>query len=498
MLKDNKIWMAHNGERIFLEPSMANRHGLIAGATGTGKTITLKVMAESFSDLGVPVFLADVKGDLSGMCQPGVDSENMQKRIERFGIDGFEYKSYPTRFWDVFGEGGIPVRTTVSEMGPLLLGRLLGLNETQTGVLSIVFRVADDDGMLLLDMKDLRSMVNYVGEHAKEYTTKYGNISAQSVGAIQRKLLTLEDQGAESFFGEPALDITDWMKRENGKGVINVLHCVKLINSPVLYSTFLLWMLSELFEQLPEAGDLEKPKMVFFFDEASLLFDDAPKALLQKIEQTVKLIRSKGVGVYFVTQNPSDIPDEILAQLGNRVQHALRAYTPKEQKSVRAAAESFRQNPDFDAEEVITQLGTGEALVSFLDADGRPQVVQKANILPPQSFMKSADEKVKADVIENDILGAKYSTPVDRESAYELLAKRAEKAAAEAEKQEAEEQKAKEKAKKEKEKEKSKKTTTTRKKTSYTERAANKAMDTLGREVGKSLYRGLLGILKGK
>lgn len=500
MLKDNKIWMAHNGERIFLEPSMANRHGLIAGATGTGKTITLKVMAESFSDLGVPVFLADVKGDLSGMCQPGVDSENMQKRIERFGIDGFEYKSYPTRFWDVFGEGGIPVRTTVSEMGPLLLGRLLGLNETQTGVLSIVFRVADDDGMLLLDMKDLRSMVNYVGEHAKEYTTKYGNISAQSVGAIQRKLLTLEDQGAESFFGEPALDITDWMKRENGKGVINVLHCVKLINSPVLYSTFLLWMLSELFEQLPEAGDLEKPKMVFFFDEASLLFDDAPKALLQKIEQTVKLIRSKGVGVYFVTQNPSDIPDEILAQLGNRVQHALRAYTPKEQKSVRAAAESFRQNPDFDAEEVITQLGTGEALVSFLDADGRPQVVRKANILPPQSFMKSADEKVKADVIENDILGAKYSTPVDRESAYELLAKRAEKAAEEAEKQEAEEQKAKEKAKKEKEKEKekSKKTTTTRKKTSYTERAANKAMDTLGREVGKSLYRGLLGILKGK
>ena len=500
MLKDNKIWMAHNGERIFLEPSMANRHGLIAGATGTGKTITLKVMAESFSDLGVPVFLADVKGDLSGMCQPGVDSENMQKRIERFGIDGFEYKSYPTRFWDVFGEGGIPVRTTVSEMGPLLLGRLLGLNETQTGVLSIVFRVADDDGMLLLDMKDLRSMVNYVGEHAKEYTTKYGNISAQSVGAIQRKLLTLEDQGAESFFGEPALDITDWMKRENGKGVINVLHCVKLINSPVLYSTFLLWMLSELFEQLPEAGDLEKPKMVFFFDEASLLFDDAPKALLQKIEQTVKLIRSKGVGVYFVTQNPSDIPDEILAQLGNRVQHALRAYTPKEQKSVRAAAESFRQNPDFDAEEVITQRGTGEALVSFLDADGRPQVVQKANILPPQSFMKSADEKVKADVIENDILGDKYSTPVDRESAYELLAKRAEKAAAEAEKQEAEEQKAKEKAKKEKEKEKekSKKTTTTRKKTSYTERAANKAMDTLGREVGKSLYRGLLGILKGK
>ena len=500
MLKDNKIWMAHNGERIFLEPSMANRHGLIAGATGTGKTITLKVMAESFSDLGVPVFLADVKGDLSGMCQPGVDSENMQKRIDRFGIDGFEYNSYPTRFWDVFGEGGIPVRTTVSEMGPLLLGRLLGLNETQTGVLSIVFRVADDDGMLLLDMKDLRSMVNYVGEHAKEYTTKYGNISAQSVGAIQRKLLTLEDQGAESFFGEPALDITDWMKRENGKGVINVLHCVKLINSPVLYSTFLLWMLSELFEQLPEAGDLEKPKMVFFFDEASLLFDDAPKALLQKIEQTVKLIRSKGVGVYFVTQNPSDIPDEILAQLGNRVQHALRAYTPKEQKSVRAAAESFRQNPDFDAEEVITQLGTGEALVSFLDADGRPQVVQKANILPPQSFMKSADEKVKADVIENDLLGAKYSTPVDRESAYELLAKRAEKAAVEAEKQEAVEQKAREKAKKEKEKEKekSKKTTTTRKKTSYTERAANKAMDTLGREVGKSLYRGLLGILKGK
>ena len=496
MLKDNKIWMAHNGEKIFLEPSMANRHGLIAGATGTGKTITLKVMAESFSDLGVPVFLADVKGDLSGMCQPGVDSENMQKRIERFGLDGFEYKSYPTRFWDVFGEGGIPVRTTVSEMGPLLLGRLLGLNETQSGVLSIVFRVADDSGMLLLDMKDLRSMVNYVGEHAKEYTTEYGNISTQSVGAIQRKLLTLEDQGADSFFGEPALDINDWMKRENGKGVINVLHCVKLINNPVLYSTFLLWMLSELFEQLPEAGDLEKPKMVFFFDEASLLFDDAPKALLQKIEQTVKLIRSKGVGVYFVTQNPSDIPDEVLAQLGNRVQHALRAYTPKEQKSIRAAAESFRQNPEFDTEEVITQLGTGEALVSFLDVEGRPQVVQKANILPPQSLMKGADEEVKKDLIANDILGAKYSAPVDRESAYELLTKRAENAAKEAEKQAEQEKKAKEEAKKAKEK--SKTGTSTKKKTSYTERAANKVVDTFGREVGKSLFRGLLGLLKGK
>ena len=494
MKEAHKIWLATSDRPIYLEPGMANRHGLIAGATGTGKTVTLKVMAESFSDMGVPVFLADIKGDVSGMCLPGCENKHIRRSIDSMGITGFDYTAYPVRFFDVYGRQGHPVRTTISEMGPELLSRLLGLNDTQSGVLRIVFRIADDQGLLLIDLKDLRSMVNYVGEHAKEYTTEYGNISAQSVGAIQRKLLTLEDQGADSFFGEPALDINDWMKRENGKGVINVLHCVKLINNPVLYSTFLLWMLSELFEQLPEAGDLEKPKMVFFFDEASLLFDDAPKALLQKIEQTVKLIRSKGVGVYFVTQNPSDIPDEVLAQLGNRVQHALRAYTPKEQKSIRAAAESFRQNPEFDTEEVITQLGTGEALVSFLDADGRPQVVQKANILPPQSLMKGADEEVKKNLIANDILGAKYSTPVDRESAYELLTKRAEKAAEEAEKQAEQEKKAKEEAKKAKEKSK----TSTKKKTSYTERAANKVVDTFGREVGKSLCRGLLGLLKGK
>ena len=518
MIKDNKIWMAHNGEEIYLAPSMANRHGLIAGATGTGKTVTLKVMAEAFSDLGVPVFLADIKGDLSGMCQPGIDSESMQKRIKRFGLEGFTYKGYPTRFWDVFGEGGIPVRTTISEMGPLLLARLLDLNETQSGILNIIFRIADDEGMLLLDMKDLRSMISYVGEHAKEYTTDYGNISAQSIGAIQRKLLALEDQGAESFFGEPALNIEDWMQVEDGRGMINILHCVKLIQSPVLYSTFLLWMLGELFEMLPEAGDLEIPRMVFFFDEASMLFADAPKALLQKIEQTVRLIRSKGVGVYFVTQNPSDIPDEVLAQLGNRVQHALRAYTPAEQKAVRAAAKAFRVNPAFDTEEVITQLGIGEALVSFLDEEGRPQMVQQAFILPPQSKMSAAEAGLREKVMTDDTLAPKYKEEIDRESAYETLEGKAEKQAAEQEKLEKEKaelehQKEIEKLERELEKERAKarkasssrsassrssssRSSSSRKRKTATEKMVDQAVNTFGREIGKSLCRGLLGMLK--
>lgn len=381
MYKDKKIWLAQSDKNLFLLPNMANRHGLIAGATGTGKTITMKVMAESFSDMGVPVFMADVKGDVSGMCVPGADSADMRGRIERFGIEGFEYKSYPTRFWDIFGEQGHPVRVTISDMGPVLLARLLGLTDVQAGVLNIVFKVADEHGLLLLDMKDLRAMLQFVGDNRAEFTTQYGNVSAASIGAIQRALLAFEDEGGEIFFGEPALDIRDWMRTDaDGRGYINILSSARLIQSPKVYGTFLLWMLTELFERLPEVGDLEKPRMIFFFDEAHLLFSDAPKALVQKIVQVVKLIRSKGVGVYFVTQSPSDIPDDVLAQLSNRVQHALRAYTPAEQKSVRAAARAFRVNPAFDTEQTLMELGVGEALVSFLDTDGVPGVVERAEM----------------------------------------------------------------------------------------------------------------------
>ena len=397
MYKDGTLWigMTKNEakEHICIIPKMANRHGLIAGATGTGKTITLKVLAESFSDLGVPVFLADVKGDLASMCQPGVDSEDMQKRITKFGLEGFRYTSYPTCIWDVLQEGGHPLRTTISEMGPLLLASLLELNDTQSDILSIVFRIADDQQMLLLDLKDLRLMLEYVGRNLQEYTLIYGNITKQSLGAISRSLVALEQQGGDLFFGEPALDIRDWMRLDaQGRGYINVLHCAKLINSPKLYATFMLWMMSELFEELPEVGDPEKPKIVFFFDEAHLLFENASRPLLQKIEQVVKLIRSKGVGIYFITQSPRDIPDGVLSQLGNRVQHALRAYTPSDQKAVKAACQSFRTNPAFSTEEVITQLGVGEALISFLDADGRPSVVEECKVLPPQSRMGSIED----------------------------------------------------------------------------------------------------------
>ena len=422
MYEDRKIRLAQADSPIYLLPSMANRHGLIAGATGTGKTITMKVMAESFSDMGVPVFLADIKGDLSGMCEKGKDSEDMRARIARFRLDGFEYKSYPTSFWDIFGDEGHPVRVTVSSMGPTLLARLLGLTEIQAGVLNIVFRVADDNGLLLLDLKDLRSMLQYVGDNRAEFTTAYGNVSAASIGAIQRALLAFEDEGGASVFGEPALDIRDWMRTDvNGRGYINILSSAKLIQSPNVYATFLLWMLSELFERLPEVGDLEKPRMVFFFDEAHLLFDDAPKTLVQKIVQVVKLIRSKGVGVYFVTQSPSDIPNEVLAQLSNRVQHALRAYTPAEQKAVRAAASAFRVNPAFDTETAIMELGVGEALVSFLDEKGVPGIVQRANILPPQSLMGPAEERRVQSLIVSDEFDIKYRESVDRESAFEIL-----------------------------------------------------------------------------
>lgn len=422
MYKDKKIWLAQSDKNLFLLPNMANRHGLIAGATGTGKTITMKVMAESFSDMGVPVFMADVKGDVSGMCVPGADSADMRGRIERFGIEGFEYKSYPTRFWDIFGEQGHPVRVTISDMGPVLIARLLGLTDVQAGVLNIVFKVADEHGLLLLDMKDLRAMLQFVGDNRAEFTTQYGNVSAASIGAIQRALLAFEDEGGEIFFGEPALDIRDWMRTDaDGRGYINILSSARLIQSPKVYGTFLLWMLTELFERLPEVGDLEKPRMIFFFDEAHLLFSDAPKALVQKIVQVVKLIRSKGVGVYFVTQSPSDIPDDVLAQLSNRVQHALRAYTPAEQKSVRAAARAFRVNPAFDTEQTLMELGVGEALVSFLDADGVPGIVERAKILPPQSLMGPADSARMQQLILADEFELKYRDGVDRESAYEIL-----------------------------------------------------------------------------
>ncbi len=424
MYAENKVWLAQSDKNLFLLPEMANRHGLIAGATGTGKTITMKVMAESFSDMGVPVFLADIKGDLSGMCMPGKNSEDMQKRIERFGIEGFEYKGYPTRFWDIFGEMGHPVRVTVSEMGPTLLARLLGLTEIQTGVLNIVFKVADDTGLLLLDLKDLRAMLQYVGENRAEFTVEYGNVSAASIGAIQRALLAFETEGGELFFGEPELNINDWMCTDgDGRGYINILSSKRLVQSPTVYGTFLLWMLTELFEKLPEVGDLEKPKMIFFFDEAHLLFSDAPKALVQKIVQVVKLIRSKGVGVYFISQSPSDIPNDVLAQLSNRVQHALRAYTPAEQKSVRAAAKAFRVNPKFDTESAIMELAVGEALVSFLDEKGIPSVVERAFILPPQSLMGEADESKVKKLIAFDELDDKYRETVDRESAYEIINK---------------------------------------------------------------------------
>jgi len=423
MFADEKIWLAQSDKQLFLLPAMANRHGLIAGATGTGKTITMKVMAESFSDMGVPVFFADVKGDLSGMCRPGVLTEDMQRRLERFGLAGdFPFKSYPTRFWDIFGEQGHPVRVTISDMGPTLLGKLLNLTEIQTGVLNIVFKVADEHGLLLLDLKDLRAMLQFVGENRAEFTTMYGNVSAASVGAIQRALLAFEAEGGEAFFGEPELDIRDWMRTgTNGRGYINILSSTKLIQSPTVYATFLLWMLTELYEKLPEVGDLEKPRMIFFFDEAHLLFADANKALVQKIVQVVKLIRSKSVGVYFISQSPSDIPNEVLAQLSNRVQHALRAYTPAEQKAVRAAANAFRVNPAFDTEEALMSLGVGEALVSFLDEKGIPNIVERAFILPPQSLIGPAGADEIQKLVVTDEFDLKYREAQDRESAYEIL-----------------------------------------------------------------------------
>ncbi len=415
---------------ISLLPGMANRHGLIAGATGTGKTVTLRVMAERFSAIGVPVFMADVKGDLSGIARPGGSDPKIAERAKRLGLSGFAFGGCPATFWDVFGEQGHPVRATVSEMGPLLLARILNLNDIQGGVLGLVFKVADDNGLLLLDLKDLRAMVQFAGDNAERFRTGYGNISAASVGAIQRGLLALEEQGGDRFFGEPALNLDDLMQADAaGNGMINILAADRLMQSPRLYATFLLWLLSELFERLPEVGDPAKPSLVFFFDEAHLLFADAPKPLLEKIEQVVRLIRSKGVGVYFVTQNPLDIPETVLGQLGNRVQHALRAFTPKDQKAVRAAAETFRANPKLDVAKAITELAVGEALVSVLDAKGAPSAVERALVLPPKSRLAPLSPAERAAVVKGSVLFGHYETAVDRESAYEKLKA---KAAAEA------------------------------------------------------------------
>ena len=422
----------HGDATLHLLPALANRHGLITGATGTGKTVTLQVLAERFSAIGVPVFMADVKGDLAGLAQPGAASPKLAERLERLGFEMPAFSGFPVTLWDVFGEKGHPLRATVSDMGPLLLARMLGLNEIQEGVLHLVFKIADEQGMLLLDAKDLRSMLQFVGENAREFTTAYGNISPASIGAIQRSLLVLDQQGADRFFGEPMLNIADLMQTDTqGRGVVNILAADRLMNSPKLYGTFLLWLLSELFELLPEVGDPEKPKLVFFFDEAHLLFDDAPKALLDKIEQVVRLIRSKGVGVYFVTQNPLDIPDTVLGQLGNRVQHALRAYTPRDQKAVRTAASTMRQNPAIDTEKAITELGVGEGLVSMLDEKGRPSVVERVWICPPASRIGPITDAERAALLRRSIVAGIYDKTVDRESAFEMLKARAESEAAE-------------------------------------------------------------------
>jgi hypothetical protein len=436
-----RAFIAINDEaEVCLIPKMANRHGLITGATGTGKTVTLQTLSETFSEMGVPVFAADMKGDLSGVAKTGGNKESVSKRVDgyKLGKKGFEFKGFPVRFWDVFGEQGHPVRTTVTEMGPMLLERLLQLNETQGAVLTMVFKIADDNNLLLLDLKDLQKMIQFVGDNRAKYTTEYGNISPASIGAIQRALLRLESEGADKFFGEPELVITDFMQTEQGRGVINILAADKLMNSPRMYTTFLLWLLDDLFNNLPEVGDMDKPKLVFFFDEAHMLFNDMPKSLLEKVEQIVRLIRSKGVGIYFCTQNPADIPPVILGQLGNRVQHALRAYTPNDQKAVKVAANTFRSNPEFDTEEAITQLNTGEALVSFLDEKGAPQMVQRANILPPQGQIGPITAGERDQIMKQSLIYGVYEKLVDRESAFEILSQKQELLAEEREQAEAE------------------------------------------------------------
>lgn len=523
MVKNGKVLLGKAGETdVFINLDKLNRHGMIAGATGTGKTVTLKVLAESFSDSGIPVFMADVKGDLSGTAAAGIPNENVTSRVRKMGLeaDGFSFKAYPVTFWDVYGEKGIPLRTTISEMGPLLLSRILDLNDVQSDILTVVFKIADDQGLLLTDTKDLKALLAYVSDHRQDFAAEYGNIAPQSVAAITRAIVALESEGGDKFFGEPALSVTDWLSTDlSGRGQIQVLNCQKLILNPAMYSSFLLWMLSELYENLPEVGDLPKPKMVFFFDEAHMLFDTASDALLQKVEQVVKLIRSKGVGIFFVTQNPADIPDGVMSQLGNKIQHALRAYSPKEVKAVKAAAETYRPNPAFDTQETILNLGTGEAIVSLLGEDGIPGMVERVKILPPQSMMGALDDASIDQAIKSSLLYSKFATPIDRESAYEMLQNRVEqemtakeqaKADAEAEKQrqkeaaqaekeaqkaqekaEREAQKAQEKAEKEalKAQEKAEKEAEREKQKVKTQvgRVAASAAGTVGREVGNSI-----------
>ncbi|MDO7597942.1 MAG: DUF853 domain-containing protein [Pseudomonadota bacterium] len=477
---------------ISLLPKMTNRHGLIAGATGTGKTITMQGLAEGFSEMGVPVFLADIKGDVSGVTQPGKEHPKVAERVTLMHLDDFKFQGFPATFWDVFGKQGHPVRTTISDMGPLLMSRLLNLNDTQEGVLSLVFRVTDDNGWLLLDLKDLRAMLKFVADSAAEFRTIYGNVSAASVGAIQRRLITLEDQGGDQLFAEPVLNLDDLMQTDaEGKGVINMLAANTLMNSPQLYSTFLLWLMAELFEQLPEVGDPDKPKLVLFFDEAHLIFKDAPQVLLDKVEQVVRLIRSKGVGVYFVTQNPTDIPDSVLAQLGNRIQHALRAYTARDQKAVRAAAQTFRDNPELDTEQVITELGVGEALVSLLDEKGRPQIVQRTMIKPPKSQIGPINDSQRMLLMANSLVAGVYEKTIDRESAYEILTQRAEDIAKQQQADQITISQAKEQAKAEKPK------AVSRQRETAMEAFFKSAMRSIGTQIGGRLVRGILGSLLG-
>lgn len=491
-LRDDAIYIGSetgNPEnKLYFDLKWGNRHGLIAGATGTGKTVTLQNLAEGFSDAGVPVFMADIKGDLSGICQPSEKQEFLVKRAEAIGLGDYPSRAYPVTFWDVFGKQGHPIRTTVSEIGPILLARMLELNDTQEGVLNIAFRLADEEGMLILDLKDLRALLISMAERASEISSTYGMVSKQSIGAIQRSLLRLEDQGAGSFYGEPALDLKDLIRCDmDGKGYVNILAADQLMNSPRLYATFLLWMLSELFEELPEAGDASKPKFVFFFDEAHLLFDDAPKALLEKVEQVVRLIRSKGVGIFFITQNPADVPDTVLGQLGNRIQHALRAFTPKQQTGIKQAAQTYRTNPKFDVAEVITDLGVGEALVSTLEGKGNPSMVERVLVRPPMGKLGPASAEAKRMALQADGVGGKYDETQDRESAYEILQKRAEKASEAAEKA----QEAGEKSK-------------SSKKKSNCQGIGEAAMKSLvrsvsssvGRTIARELLRGVMGSLK--
>ncbi|TDM16647.1 DUF853 family protein [Macrococcoides canis] len=457
---------------ILLNLPMANRHGLIAGATGTGKTVTLKVMAEQFSKAGVPVFLADIKGDLASIAEPMTINDKIQERLTNLQIDDYTPQTFPVRFWDIFGEQGTPVRATITDMGPMLLSRLLELNDTQSGILDIAFKISDEQGLLLLDLKDLQALLKDMAENTTAYSSVYGNITKQSIGAIQRKLLSLETQGADQFFGEPALKLTDFMETTDDKGVINILMANNLYTKPVLYSTFLLWLLTELFETLPEVGDMDQPKLVFFFDEAHLLFKDAPKSFVTQVEQVVRLVRSKGVGVYFITQNPIDLPDEVLGQLGNRVQHALRSFTPRDQKAVASAAETFRQNPEIDVASVIGELKTGEALISCLNEEGQPSIVERAFIRPPESKIGVIDEQVKVKVIEDNPYHAQYNETVDRESAYELLQKKVEASKAEAQ---------------------AEKAAPKRKRKSEFEKIASSVLTSVGRQIGREIVRNIFG-----